>query len=94
MKHISTKMTKIREYIPREKRLVSRIPHGHCKTTTFVGGLTKSGIVAPMLLNRPINGDSFKDYVEQLLASVIRPGDLMVLDNLSSHKTEMLWKSS
>lgn len=47
-----------------------------------------------MLLNRPINGDSFKDYVEQLLASVIRPGDLMVLDNLSSHKTEMLWKSS
>lgn len=80
-------MTKPRGYAPRGKRLVSRVPHGHWKTTTFVGGLTKKGIVAPMLLDGPINGDSFKAYVEQVLAPVIKPGDLVVLDNLSSHKS-------
>lgn len=89
----STNMTKPRGYAPRGKRLVSRVPHGHWKTTTFVGGLTKSGIVAPMLLDGPINGASFKAYVEQVLAPVIRPGDLVVLDNLSSHKTAMVRKT-
>jgi transposase len=84
----STNMARTRGYAPRGKRLVSRVPHGHWKTTTFVGGLTKSGIVAPMLLDGPINSDSFKAYVEQVLAPVIRPG--VVLDNLSSHKTAMV----
>ena len=86
-------MTKPRGYALRGKRLVSRVPHGHWKITTFVGGLTKSGIVAPMLLDGPINGDSFKAYVEQVLAPVIKPGDLVVLDNLSSHKTATVKKA-
>lgn len=83
----STNMARTRGYAPRGKRLVSRVPHGHWKTTTFVGGLTKSGIVAPMLLDGPINSDSFKAYVEQVLAPEIRSGDLVIMDNLSSHKT-------
>lgn len=58
-----------------------------------MGGLTNSGIVAPMLIDGPINGDSFKAYVEQVLAPVIRPGDMVVLDNLSSHKTAMVRKT-
>ncbi|MFM7111862.1 MAG: IS630 family transposase [Planctomycetota bacterium] len=83
----STTMARSRGYAPRGKRLISRVPHGHWKTTTFVGGLTKSGIVAPMLLDGPINSDSFKAYVEQVLAPEIRTGDLVIMDNLSSHKT-------
>ena len=89
----STAMTKPRGYAPRGKRLVSRVPHGHWKTTTFVGGLTRSGIVAPMLLDGPINGDSFKAYVEQVLAPVIKHGHLVFLDNLSSHKTATVKKA-
>ncbi|MFM7538809.1 MAG: IS630 family transposase [Planctomycetota bacterium] len=83
----STAMARSRGYAPRGKRPVSRVPHGHWKTTTFVGGLTKSGIVAPMPLDGPINSDSFKAYVEQVLAPEIRTGDLVIMDNLSSHKT-------
>jgi hypothetical protein len=76
----STNMTKPRGYAPRGKRLVSRVPHGHWKNTTFEGGHTKSGIGGPMLLDGPINSDSFKAYVEQVLAPEIRSGDLVIMD--------------
>jgi transposase len=61
-------------------------PHGHRKTTTLVAGLRLSGMVAPMVLDGPINGEWFEAYVSQVLAPELRPGDIVVMDNLSSHK--------
>ena len=61
-------------------------PHGHRKTTTLVAGLRLSGMVAPMVLDGPINGDWFEAYVAQVLVPELRPGDIVIMDNLSSHK--------
>ena len=61
-------------------------PHGHRKTTTFVAGLRKTGMVAPMTLDGPINGDWFEAYVRHVLIPTLRPGDVIIMDNLSSHK--------
>ena len=61
-------------------------PHGHRKTTTLVAGLRKSGMVAPMTLDGPINGDWFEAYVRHVLIPALRPGDVVIMDNLSSHK--------
>jgi len=61
-------------------------PHGHRKTTTFVAGLRLDGMVAPMVLDGPINGDWFEAYVSHILAPTLRPGDIVIMDNLSSHK--------
>lgn len=71
---------------PRGERLRSPVPHGHWKTTTFVAGLRNSGMVAPMVLNGPINGAAFQAYVDQVLVPELRPGDIVVMDNLGSHK--------
>ena len=70
----------------RGERLRAGIPHGHWKTTTLVAGLRPTGIVAPMVLDGPINARAFLAYVEQVLVSELRPGDIVVMDNLSSHK--------
>ena len=61
-------------------------PHGHRKTTTLVAGLRKTGMVAPMTLDGPINGDWFEAYVRHVLIPTLRSGDVVVMDNLSSHK--------
>ena len=61
-------------------------PHGHRKTTTLVAGLRMTGMVAPMVLDGPINGDWFEAYVTQVLIPELRPGDVVIMDNLSSHK--------
>ncbi len=61
-------------------------PHGHRKTTTLVAGLRMSGMAAPMVLDRPTNADWFEDYVTQVLVPELFPGDIVILDNLSSHK--------
>ncbi len=63
------------------------VPHGHWKTTTLVAGLRLTGIVAPLVLDGPINRIAFKAYVEQFLAPTLQPGDVVVMDNLSSHKS-------
>ena len=62
------------------------MPFGHWKTTTFVGALRRSGLVAPMVLDGPINRDAFEAYVEQVLVPDLGPGDVVIMDNLSSHK--------
>ena len=67
-------------------RLVSKVPHGHWKTTTFVGALRCTGITAPLVVDGPMNGDVFLAYVQQQLAPTLRPGDTVIMDNLSSHK--------
>ena len=71
---------------PRGQRLRVGIPHGHWKTTTFVAGLRLSGIVAPFVLDGPINRDAFETYVARVLVPELRPGDVVIMDNLSSHK--------
>lgn len=71
---------------PRGERLRMGFPHGHWKTTTFVGALTARGMIAPFVLGGPINRDAFKAYVERVLAPELRPGNIVVMDNLSGHK--------
>ena len=71
---------------PKGQRLRLAIPHGHWKTTTFVAGLRTSGIVAPFVLDGPINREAFEAYVAQVLVPELAQGDVVVMDNLSSHK--------
>lgn len=61
-------------------------PFGHRKTTTFVAGLTMRGMIAPFVLGGPINRNAFEVYVEKVLVPELRPGDVVVMDNLASHK--------
>ncbi len=70
----------------RGRRLRAGVPHGRWKTTTFVAGLRLTGVVAPVVLDGPINRAAFETYVEQVLVPELRPGDVVILDNLSSHK--------
>ena len=82
----STNMARLKGRAPRGERLRVAVPHGHWKTTTFVAGLKLTGMVAPMVLDGPINGASFLAYVEQILLPELSPGDIVVMDNLGSHK--------
>ena len=82
----STNMARTHGRAPRGQRLRAAIPHGHWKTTTFVAGIRTSGMVAPMVLDGPINGELFQAYVDQVLVPELRPGDIVVMDNLGSHK--------
>ena len=82
----STNMARLRGRARKGERLRAGIPHGHCKTTTFVAGLRRDGIAAPMVLDGPINRDAFQAYVDQVLVPELKPGDVVVMDNLSSHK--------
>jgi transposase len=82
----STNMARRYGRAPRGERLRAAIPHGHWKTTTFIAGLRNSGMVAPMVLDGPINGELFQAYVEQVLVPELRRGDVVIMDNLGSHK--------
>jgi hypothetical protein len=70
----------------RGERLIARVPFGHWKTSTFLAALRWDGVSAPAVFDGPINGRSFTAYVEQILVPTLRPGDIVVLDNLGSHK--------
>jgi transposase len=82
----STNMARTRGRAPKGERLRVAIPHGHWKTTTFVAALRLDGMVAPFVLDGPINRDAFETYLEKVLVPSLRPGDVVVMDNLSSHK--------
>jgi transposase len=82
----STNMARRHGRCRRGERLRAGVPHGHWKTTTFVAGLRRTGMVAPMVLDGPINRDAFHAYVEQVLTPELNPGDVVIMDNLSSHK--------
>lgn len=84
----STKMARLRGRSMRGERLVASIPHGHWSTTTFVAGLRCDRLDAPMVLEGPMNGPWFLAYVEQVLVPTLRPGDVVVMDNLGSHKSQ------
>ncbi len=78
---------------PRDQRLIDAAPHGHWRTTTFVAGLRSTGIIAPFVLDGPMTGEVFKAYVAQFLAPSLKRGDVVVMDNLSSHKVEGVRKA-
>ena len=84
----STKMTRLYGRAPRGERLVSPVPWGHWKTTTFIGALRHDGLIAPCAFDGPINGETFRAWVEQFLVPELKPGDIVILDNLPSHKVE------
>jgi transposase len=81
-----TNMTRPRGRSLRGTRLVAAVPHGHWKTTTFLAALRTSGLTAPLVIDGAVNGELFLAYVEQQLAPTLRPGDIVIMDNLSSHK--------
>jgi transposase len=82
----STNMARRYGRAPKGERLRAAVPHGHWKTTTFVAGLRLNGLVAPFVFDGPINALTFEAYVEQFLVPELKPGDIVVMDNLSSHK--------
>ncbi len=83
---IKTNMTRTCGWAARGKRLTAHVPHGHCKTLTFLAGLRHDRIVAPFVLDGPINGDAFTAWVGRCLAPTLAPGDIVIADNLGSHK--------
>jgi transposase len=82
----TTNMTRRYGRSPKGQRLVCPVPHGHWKTTTFIAGLRSSGLSAPMVIDGAMNGDLFEAYVKQILVPTLTPGDVVILDNLPSHK--------
>jgi len=79
-------MAPLRGWAPRGERLVAKVPYGHWKTMTFLAALRHDRIEAPWLLDGPIDAAAFTTYVETVLVPVLRPGDLVIMDNLGSHK--------
>jgi transposase len=79
-------MARLRGWAPKGQRCRAAVPHGHWKTVTFVGGLTLAGFIAPMVLDGPMDGEAFRAWCEQMLAPVLRPGHLVIMDNLAAHK--------
>jgi transposase len=82
----ATNMARRRGRAPRGERLVGAVPHGHWKTTTFVAALAVTGLTAPLVIDGAMTGDLFEAYVERVLVPALSPGDVVVMDNLSSHK--------
>jgi transposase len=82
----STKMVRLSGRCPRGARLVGHAPHGHWKTITFVAGLRNDGMVAPFVIDGPMNGLTFVSYIEQCLVPTLDRRDVVIMDNLSAHK--------
>lgn len=83
-----TNMAPLRGWGERGRRLKALVPHGHWKTLTFLAALRHDAITAPCVFDGPINGESFLRYVEQFLLPTLKPGDVVIIDNLGSHKAE------
>ncbi|TWB27681.1 transposase [Nitrospirillum bahiense] len=84
----TTKMTRLRGRARRGQRLKARAPFGHWKTQTFVAALRSNGLTAPWIINGPMDKAAFETYVETQLVLELNPGDVVILDNLPSHKSE------
>ena len=81
-----TNMAPLRGWAERGTRLTTKVPHGHWKTTTFLAALRHDRIDAPWLLDGPIDGETFRVYVEKVLVPTWKPGDIVIMDNLGSHR--------
>ena len=82
-----TNMTRLRGRAPVGERLIDKTPHGHWKTSTLIGALDARGLRCSTVVDGPVNADIFVAFVDQVLASELKPGDIVVMDNLSSHKS-------
>ena len=81
----TTAMTRLYGWGPVGDRVVGRVPHGHWKTTTFLCGLRLTGLIAPMVIDGALTGPHFEAYLRQILLPALRPGDIVVMDNLRTH---------
>ena len=92
---VKTNMTRLHRRCAIGQRLIAKVPHGHWKTLTFVAwrGCDVTVSVAPCVFNRPINAKSFLAWVVKFLVPTLRPGDIVVMDNLSSHKSNFALKA-
>ena len=81
-----TNMAPLRGWCTRGRRLIAKVPHGHWQTLTFLAALRCDRIDAPCVIDGPINSESFRAYVEQILLPTLAPGDIVIMDNLGSHK--------
>jgi transposase len=84
----STNMARLRGRCRRGERLIGKVPHGHWRITTFVAALRRTSIAAPFVIDEPMNGVIFVVYLERRLVPSLRPGDIVVMDNLSVHKSD------
>ena len=87
---IKTNMAPLRGWGKKGKRLRGFAPHGHWNTMTFIAALRSDGLTAPCVFDGPINGESFQAYVDQILLPTLKHGDIVVMDNLSSHKSKLV----
>jgi transposase len=85
-----TNMAPLRGWAPRGQRLKTKVPFGHWNTMTFLAALRVDRIDAPWLIHGPINGERFRLYVEQILVPGLKPGDIVIMDNLGSHKGKLV----
>ncbi len=85
---IKTNMAPLRGWSPCGERLIGHAPFGHWRTTTFLAALRNDRIDAPWMIDGPINGERFRVYVEQVLVPTLAPGDIVIMDNLGSHKSK------
>jgi len=83
---VKTNMARVYGRTPRGQRLIGTVPHGHWQTSTFLAALRHDAITAPCVIDGPINGDTFRAWVEQFLVPTLAAGDIVVMDNLGSHK--------
>jgi transposase len=88
----STSMARLYGRAKRGRRALGRVPWGHWKVVTFTAALRRDGVVAPFVIDKPMNGAIFVEYVRQCLVPVLRPGDIVVMDNLPAHKNEQVRK--
>lgn len=89
----STKMARLYGRAKRGSRVIGRTPWGHWKTVTFVGGLRRDGLIAPFVIDQPMNGTIFLEYIRQCLVPTLSKGDIVVMDNLSAHKSDEVRES-
>ena len=82
----TTAMTRLYGWGPRGARLIDAVPHGHWTTTTFLAGLRSDGVIAALVLDGPVTGEVFRAYIEQMLAPNLRCGDVVVMDNVATHR--------
>lgn len=84
--YATTAFTRLRGRCPRDQRLYARVPQGHWKTLTMIGAITVQGVLAAATIDAATNGEIFRTYVSQVLVPALRPGMVVVMDNLSAHK--------
>ena len=87
---IKTSMAPLRGWGPKGDRVRGFVPRGHWRTLTFLGALRCDQLAAPCVFDGPINGECFRAYVEQQLVPLLKPGDIVIMDNLGSHKSAAL----